>query len=324
MNKVSESTLSIPDYFSEGKRYNDYTGFIKKTFDKKFRKVSIDAGFTCPNRDGSKAMGGCTYCNNETFKPSYCSPTKTVSQQIEEGLEFFSKKYGDYDCHAYFQSYSNTYAGVAHLRSLYTQALSHPKVTGLIVGTRPDCLADDILDYLEEIASDYFVSLEIGVESTKEQSLQDINRGHTYVETVDAFERAKNRGFHLTAHIMMGLPGESREEILNHATELSKLPISSVKLHQLQIVKHTMMAKQYKDNPSMFNIFEVEDYVNLLVEFLERLDPKICIERFASESPADLLIAPKWGLKGFVIMGKVEKRLRELDTWQGKKFIPIQ
>ncbi|MBJ2174364.1 TIGR01212 family radical SAM protein [Aureibaculum sp. A20] len=308
--------------FNNNKRYNDYSSYIKRTFSERVQKISLDTGFTCPNRDGTKGVGGCTYCNNSTFNPYYCKPNKSITQQLEEGIAFFSKKYKTQQYLAYFQAYTNTYADINLVKQLYYEAINHPKVIGLVIGTRPDCINVDLIDFLSDLAKDNYISLEFGVESTLERTLKDVNRCHTYKETVEAYELAKNRGLHLGAHMIIGLPGESKADILNHAKQLSKLPINSLKLHQLQIVKHTMMAKQFKDNPEQFRLFTVEDYVDFITDFVALLRPDIIIERFISESPSHLLIAPKWNLKNFEIVAKIDKKLVEKDQWQGKSIEP--
>lgn len=303
------------------KRYTDYSSFIKKNFNERVQKISLNTGFTCPNRDGTKGIGGCTYCNNNTFSPDYCKPIKTVSQQLEEGILFFSKKYHAQKYFAYFQSYTNTYASIDLLKDMYLEALDYPNVIGLVIGTRPDCINSEIVEMLSEISKKYFVSLEFGVESTLNRTLKQINRCHTFEETIAAYNMAKNKGFHLGAHMILNLPGESREEILNHAIELSKLPINTLKLHQLQIVKHTVMALQYKENPEMFNLLNINEYIDLVVEFVSLLRPDIIIERFISESPKHLLIAPQWGgMKNYEIVNRIDNKLIEKDLWQGKFY----
>ncbi|MDP3353165.1 MAG: TIGR01212 family radical SAM protein [Flavobacteriaceae bacterium] len=305
------------------KRYNDYSSFLKNKFTERVQKISLDTGFTCPNRDGSKGVGGCTYCNNNSFNPDYCEPEKPITQQLEEGISFFSSKYKAQQYLAYFQAYTNTYADLSLLRKMYTEAVEYPGVIGLVIGTRPDCINEEIISILEEIAKNHYVSLEFGVESTLNRTLEIVNRCHTFEETKAAYELAKNKGLHLGAHMILGLPGESREEMLNHAVELSKLPINSLKLHQLQIIKNTLMAFQYKNKPEMFNLFGLEDYLEFITDFVGLLRPDIIIERFSSQSPTDLLIAPYWGgLKNFELVAKVEKRLEEKNSWQGKYYQP--
>ncbi len=303
------------------KRYNDYTTFIKNKFSERVQKVSLDTGFTCPNRDGTKGVGGCTYCNNNTFNPNYCKPSKTITQQLEEGIVFFSSKYKTQQYLAYFQAYTNTYADVKLVKGLYLEAISHPKVIGLVIGTRPDCINEELIDFLSDLAKDNYIALEFGVESTLNRTLALVNRCHTFEETIAAYELCKNKGLHLGAHLIIGLPGESREDLLNHARELSKLPIEAVKIHHLQVVKHTMMAIQLETNPELFNLFSAEEYIDLITEFIALLRPDIIIERFISESPPHLLLAPQWsGLKNFEIVDRIDKMLIKKDLWQGKNY----
>ena len=302
--------------------FNDYSSYFKKKFKNRVQKISIDAGFTCPNRDGTKAWGGCTYCNNDTFNPFYCEPSKSITQQLNEGVAFFEPKYKTQLYLAYFQAYSNTYGSIELLKKLYEEALSHPKVIGLIIGTRPDCVDDQILDYLQELSKKYFVVVEYGLESTLDRTLNLINRSHTHYESEEAILATAKRGIETGVHMIIGLPEETDDEIIEHAKVLSRLPVISLKLHQLQIVKNTVLAKQYKKNPESIRLFQPDEYIELIIRFLENLNPRIIIERFISESPLDLLIAPRWnGMKNFEIVAKIEKRMKELNTYQGKNFI---
>ncbi len=312
--------MSIKKINFQGKRYNDYGSYIKTKFGERVQKISIDIGFSCPNRDGSKGYGGCTYCNNNTFNPDYCEPEVRIADQLKTGIEFFRRKGKTHKFLAYFQAYTNTYADVSILKEMYLEALSIPGVIGLVIGTRPDCISDDVIDLLTEIAKDYYVSLEFGVESTNERTLLEVNRCHTYQDTIETYKRCAHKGIDLGAHIILGLPGESREEILNHAVALSKLPITTLKLHHLQIVKGSVMAFQYKNTPEKFNLFKLEDYINLVAEFVQILRPDIIIERFISEAPKELLIAPKWGLKNFEVVAKIDKHLQYSQIHQGKKY----
>ncbi len=303
------------------KRYNDFSSYFKKKFDgKRVQKVSVDAGFTCPNRDGLKGKGGCTYCNNVTFKPTYCSLEKSVKQQIEQGVAFFQKKYNAIRFLAYFQAYTNTYAPLEDLKKLYSEALSHPKIIGLVISTRPDCLSDELLDYLQELSEKVYVMVEFGVESHLNKTLDFINRGHTFEEAVWALEETARRGINNCVHTMLGLPGETRTDWLNQARAISQLPVKNIKLHQLQIHKQTVMSYQFKKKPEIFNLFTLEEYIELVVDYLELLNPNIIVERFISQSSPDLLIAPKWGVKNFEFVAKVEKKLQERNTWQGRLF----
>jgi radical SAM protein (TIGR01212 family) len=275
------------------------------------QKISIHAGFTCPNRDGSKGLGGCTYCNNQTFSPEYCLAEKSVVQQLKEGVRFFSRKYPEMQYLAYFQSYTNTYGTFDELTGKYEEALSFPKVAGLIIGTRPDCVSDELLDYFEYLSKKTFLLIEYGVESTCDDTLRFINRGHTYADAVNAIRKTAARGIMTGAHLILGLPKESREMILSHADKISELPLTTVKLHQLQLIRYTQMAKQFEEHPEWFHLFSVEEYADLVVDFVRRLNPGFVIERFVSQSPKELLIAPDWGLKNYVFTAMIEKRLRQ-------------
>jgi uncharacterized protein len=288
-------------------------------FSERVQKVSIDAGFTCPNRDGTKGTGGCTYCNNTTFKPTYCNLENPVSEQVNKGVEFFARKYDSMKFLAYFQAYSNTYAPLENLIALYDEALMHPKIVGLVIATRPDCLPNNVLDYLEKKSRQFYVMVELGVESCNNNTLAFINRGHSFEESAEAIQKLAARGIRSCAHMILGLPGETRETILSQARELSKLPLENLKLHQLQIHRHTVMEKQFRETPELFSIFHtVEEYIELVVDYLELLSPRIIVERFVSQSPRELLIAPKWGLKNFEFVDRLEKRLAERNAWQGR------
>lgn len=300
--------------------YNDFGNFLRRTFPFKVQKISIDAGFTCPNRDGTKGTGGCTYCNNRTFSPGYCRAVKSVSRQMDEGIRFFSRKYPAMKYLAYFQAYTNTYGNLHELRAKYEEALSRPDVAGLIVGTRPDCVSDDLLDYFAELSRTTFVMIEYGIESTLDKTLTRINRGHTYADAVDAVCRTAGRGISVGAHLILGLPGESREDMLRHAAHLSVLPLTTLKLHQLQLIRHTRMAAEYAAHPEEFRLYTADEYTDLVVDFLERLSPDIVVERFVSQSPKELLIAPDWGLKNFEFTAKVDRRIAERSTHQGRLF----
>lgn len=303
------------------KPYNDFSTYFKKQFSERIQKIAVDAGFTCPNRNGKKGRGGCTYCNNDTFNPFYCNPSKSITQQLNEGIDFFSEKYKTQKYLAYFQAYSNTYADLHTLIKYYSEALSVPGVIGLVIATRPDCINETILDYLQKLAENYYIVLEYGIESCNNETLKNINRGHTFEESVTALEKSIGRNLHIGVHYIIGLPGDSRKDNLKHAAILSELPFETLKLHQLQIIKGTKMAKQYSENPDMFNLFSADEYIDFVVQFAERLNPEIIIERFISESHTDMLIAPKWGgLKNFEITAKILKKFKEKNTWQGKFY----
>ena len=303
-------------------RYLNYNQVLKTEFAERVQKISINAGFTCPNRDGSKGNGGCTYCNNQTFSPEYCKPDKTVSEQVKEGIDFFHHKYKAQHYLAYFQSYTNTYDSLDKLKIIYEEALSFPAVIGLVVGTRPDCVNAGLLDYFAQLAKKYYVMIEYGIESTNDETLKFINRGHDFACAENAIRETAKRGIRTGAHIILGLPGESRETILSHADKLSELPIDTLKIHQLQLVRGTKMAQQYAEHPEWFNLYSADEYIDLVIDFLEKLNPNIAVERFVSQSPKELLLAPEWGLKNFEFTAKIEKKLIERETWQGKKMTP--
>lgn len=301
--------------------YNNYSTFIKEKFGQRVQKISINTGFTCPNRDGSKGIGGCTYCNNQTFSPAYTSKRKDIERQLDEGIAFFSKKYNSNKYLAYFQSYTNTYADENLVKELYLEALNHPFIVGLVIGTRPDCISENLIEFLTELAKTAFISLEFGVESTLDRTLERINRCHTFEETKNAFKLAEGKGIHLGAHLILGLPGESKNEMFNHAIELSKLPIDSLKIHQLQIVKHTMMEKEFSLFPDHFKLFNLEDYFKFICEFITYIRPSISIERFISESPKHLLIAPIWGgIKNYEFVDRLNKELANKGIFQGMNY----
>lgn len=302
------------------KPYKEFGDFLTQHFPFKVQKISINAGFTCPNRDGSKAVGGCTYCNNQSFSPGYGGKQRTVSDQLEDGIKFFSHKYPDMKYLAYFQSYTNTYDGTESLIEKYEEALAYPGVVGLIIGTRPDCMPDDLLDYFSELSKKTFLILEYGIESTLNSTLEAINRGHTYEESIDAIVKTAEREIYTGGHMILGLPGETREQVLAHADILSQLPLTTIKLHQLQLIKGTVMAREHRENPDSFNLFTAEEYIDLCIDFAERLNPNFIIERFISQSPKSLLIAPDWGLKNFEFTAKIQKRFAERQTYQGRLY----
>jgi radical SAM protein (TIGR01212 family) len=314
----------IPARFPWGhsRRFNAYSNYFKKIYGSRLQKISIDAGFTCPNRDGASGTGGCTYCNNDAFNPSYCSPSKSISQQLSEGIEFLRKRYREPSSFlAYFQAFSNTYAPLERLRSLYDEALAFPGISGLIIGTRPDCIDDEKLNYFRELSDNYFIAIEYGVESCYDKTLKRVNRGHTFQQASDAIIKSADLGIKTGAHFIFGLPGESREEMLKEAGIISSLPLHSVKFHQLQIIRGTLMEKEYIENPQDFNLFSFEEYVDFFIQFLERLNPSIVVERFTGEAPPVYLLEQRWNSKRTdEIVRIIEKRLEERNTWQGRLF----
>jgi len=313
--------MTVTTYvWGHAKRYNDFPSYFRNKFSERVQKVSVDAGFTCPNRDGSKGKGGCSYCNNKTFQPTYCNLENSVTSQIQKGVDFFARKYEAMKFLAYFQAYTNTYAPLDDLRLLYEEALQHPKIVGLVISTRPDAVDEKILDYLAELSRRTYVMIEFGLESHLDKSLERINRGHTFADSVWALKETARRGINNCAHMILGLPGENRSDWLEQAKVISQLPVKNLKLHQLQIHKQTVLEKQYRQNPEQFHLFTAEEYIELVVDYLELLNPEIIVERFISQAPPEMLVAPRWGLKNFEFVAKVEKRLAERDTWQGKLF----
>jgi len=306
--------------WGHSRRYNDFSNYFRSLFSERVQKVSIDAGFTCPNRDGTRGHGGCTYCNNKTFNPTYCELETSVSLQVEQGIRSFEKKYKSMQFLAYFQAYTNTWAPLDDLVALYEEALQHPKIIGLVISTRPDAVNEELLDYLARLKEKVYVMVEFGLESHLDRSLEKLNRGHSFAESVWALEQTAIRKINNCAHMIVGLPGESRYDWLEQAKVISELPVKNLKLHQLQIHKGTVMEKQFKMNPEFFHLFSAEEYTELVVDYLELLNPAIIIERFISEAPQNMLIAPRWGLKNFEFVAKVEKRLKERSTWQGRLY----
>ena len=302
------------------RRFNAYSNYFLKEFGERIQKLSIDAGFTCPNRDGTVGTGGCTYCNNNAFNPSYCTPSKSISQQIIEGIEFHKKRYRRANKYlAYFQPFSNTYAPLDKLRNIYNEALKFPEVIGLVIGTRPDCIDDKKLDFFIELSKKYYIIIEYGIESCYDKTLERVNRGHSFEQSVKAITKTAQKGIKTGAHIIFGLPGETKQEMLDEADILSELPLNNIKFHQLQIIKDTEMAKEYREKPENFNLFSLDEYIDFIINFLERLSPDIVIERFAGEVPPRFLSGPGWGLiRNDQILNLIEKKLAEKNTWQGK------
>ena len=302
------------------KRYNDYSSFFKILFRERVQKLSVDGGFTCPNRDGRKGTGGCTFCNNHSFNPDYCRASTDIRTQVEEGRRFFARKYQGQKYLAYFQAYSNTYAPLEILKARYEEALSCSDIVGIVIGTRPDTVQDEILDYIAELARRCYVCVEYGVESANEEILKRINRGHTFAEAEEAIAKTAERGIKVGAHLIFGLPGETRESMLEGVIRLCDLPIDVLKLHQLQIIRGTRMAEEYLQNPSAFRLYTLEEYLDFVVTVIEHIRPDVYLERFVNQAPEEYLIAPQWGIKNFEFVAKLDKKLKEKDIWQGKKY----
>lgn len=300
--------------------YNDYGAWMRRQFPFRVQKISIDAGFSCPNRDGHISHGGCTFCDNRTFNPSYCQPSKSITEQITEGKEFFRHKYPDMKYLAYFQAFSNTYATLDTLQRRYEEGLSAEDVVGIVIGTRPDCVSDEILNYLESLNQQTFMIVEYGIESVSDDTLRRVNRGHNFECSRRAIIETHNRGILTGAHIILGLPGESAEDNVRQANIISALPIDILKLHQLQIIRGTQLAAEYERQP--FNLYTADEYIDLCRRYIERLRPDMVLERFVSQSPKELLVTPKWGLKNYEFANRFVNYMKRMDSWQGKYAEP--
>ena len=299
--------------------YNDYGTWLRQRFPYKVQKISVDAGFTCPNRDGRLGTGGCIYCNNDSFNPSYCQREKSVKQQLVEGKEFFRRKYPEMRYMAYFQAFTNTYSTLDHLKSLYEEALDVEDVVGLVIGTRPDCIDDTLLNYLTQLARQTMVTLEYGIETANDDTLRLIRRGHDFQCVRDAVERTKGRGIVIGGHVILGLPGEDAEESVRQATIMSELGLDVLKIHQMQIIRGTRLAQMYAENP--FHLYSPEEYSELIVRYLEHLSDDMVVERFASQSPKEMLIAPKWGLKNYELTNLIVNKMKREGRRQGSLFV---
>jgi len=316
-------------------RYFSYKNYLIRQFGTRMQKLTIDAGFTCPNRDGTVGWHGCTYCDNEAFNPSYCTPQKQVLQQLEEGIEFHKNRYRKAEGYlAYFQAYSNTYLGrmdelcgrdvarnvstLEQLKEIYRPAIEHPLVKGIVIGTRPDCLEEEKLDFFAELSQKMFVSIEIGIESIHDETLCRINRGHDFQCAIDALQKIRARNIHVGAHFIFGLPEETPEMWLEDVKIINKLPLNSIKFHQLQIIKGTQMEKEYLADSKPFHPFTMDTYIAFIVDFVERLNPDFAIERFAGEVPPRFLTVNHWGtIRYDVVLQKILKEFERRGTWQG-------
>lgn len=291
--------------------YRDFGTWIRQQFSCRVQKLSVDAGFTCPNRDGRLSTGGCSFCDNRTFSPSFCNRHKSVAQQLEDGKAFFAGKYPDMKYLAYFQSFTNTYAPIDELSRIYEEALSVDGVVGIVVGTRPDCVNDPLLDYLQDLSHRTFLIVEYGIESANDDTLRRINRGHNFACSRDAVVRTHERGILTGGHVILGLPGEDAQESLRQAPIISGLPLDILKIHQLQIIKGTPLAKEYARTP--FHLYDVEEYIELVVDYLSLLRPDLILDRFVSQSPPELVVAPKWGLKNHEFSNLLNNHLKKME-----------
>ena len=329
--------MVMPDCFPDGKRYNTFVGYYKRVYGERLQKLVIDAGFTCPNRDGTVGYGGCSFCDNAAFHPSYSTAGKSIAAQIDEGIEFHQVRYRNTRHYlAYFQSYSNTYAPLPRLKELYLEALSHPHIVGIVIGTRPDCIDEEKLDWLAELKAgralpdchrDGFgspvVKVEYGIESCYDATLLRVGRGHDVAAAERAVRLSAERGLDPGAHFILGLPGESRSMLVDQCSFISSLPLHSVKFHQLQLVKGTLIEKEYAAVPDDFLRLDLPEYLDLVVDILERLRPDLYIERVAGEVPPRFVKETQWGLiRNFQILHLLDDRLSARDTWQGRLFCP--
>jgi len=308
--------------WGDTRRFYSYAAYFRRRFGERMQKLSVDAGFTCPNRDGTLGRSGCSFCNNGAFTPSYCRPAKSVTRQIDEGIAFHANRYRTASRYlVYFQSYSNTYAPLDRLRALYDEALAHPRVAGIIVGTRPDCIDEAKLDYFARLARDRYVALEYGIESTCDTTLRAVGRGHDFACARRAVEMTAARGIPVGGHFILGLPGESDEMLLAQTARINALPLTTVKFHQLQIFRDTPMAAQYDADPSQFRFWSLDGYLDLFVEILRRLRPDLVVERFASEAPPRYRHGPGWGsVRNERLSAMLDKRLEERNAYQGEFF----
>ena len=291
-------------------KYIEYGPWLQEQLGTKVQKISVNAGFTCPNRDGTIGFGGCTFCNNQTFNPAYCQPTKSITQQLQEGKEFFARKYPAMKYLAYFQAYTNTYGELEHLKEMYEEALRVPDVVGLVIGTLPDCVPPSLLDYLAELNRRTFLIIEYGIESANEETLLRIHRGHTYALSEEIVKQTAALGIRVGAHIILGFPWESREELMRQADKIAQLPLSTLKLHQLQIIRGTALAQEYQQHP--WSLPTAEEYIDLVLEYIAHLPASLVLERFVSQSPPKYVIAPQWGLKNYEFTNLVKQKMKKI------------
>lgn len=298
--------------------YNDFGAWLRSHFPYKVQKISVDAGFTCPNRDGRIGRGGCTFCDNNTFNPSYCNKNSSIREQLETGKKFFARKYPEMKYLAYFQAYTNTYAPLDTLKRMYEEALGTENVVGIVIGTRPDCVNKELLDYLGSLSQQVFVSVEYGIESTNDTTLKNINRGHSFDCARRAISETTARGITVGGHVILGLPGEDMQESLRQASIISQTELDILKIHQLQIIRGTRLEREYSEHP--FHLYTPEEYIGLLTEYIRRLRPNIVLDRFTSQSPADMLVAPRWGLKNHEFADRLANHMRAVGAYQGQLY----
>lgn len=303
------------------RRFNAYSDYFRKEFGERVQKLSVNAGFTCPNRDGTVGRGGCTFCDNNAFNPSYNDACKPVKQQLDEGIEFHRRRYRKVTKYlAYFQAYSNTYSPLEELKRIYQPALEHPEVVGIVVGTRPDCVDTEKLEYFRTLSEKRFLVIEYGIESVRDETLNLINRGHTFEQARQAITETARRGIRTGGHFIIGLPGETRQQHIDDTAIISSLPLHSVKFHQLQLIKGTVMERQYQNQPASFHFYEMEEYLQMMADIIERIDPGIVVERIAGEVNPGTAAREGWGIRYDRVLQRFEEILKERDSWQGKKL----
>ena len=310
------SDIDFPRPWLGEKRYYPFSEYLKRVFGLKVYKVSLDAGFTCPNRDGKKGFGGCMYCVNESFSPNAGRPI-SIGEQMRRGMEFMRSRYKAEKFIAYFQAFTNTYADVETLRRCYEEALRFPDVVGLSIGTRPDCVPDDVLDLIWGYASRCHVWVEYGLQSMHDATLDFINRGHHYGDFVDAVRRTRERGINVCAHVILGLPGESREDMMETARGVSSLGVEGIKLHHLYVARHTPLETLYR--LGKIDVLSQDEYIELAADFLERISPDRTIQRLVGDVTSDMLVAPKWPVSKEVVLRGITEELVRRKSCQGAK-----
>jgi radical SAM protein (TIGR01212 family) len=316
------TTAAMPARFTRERRYYPFSQFLKEKFGAKVYRVTVDGGFTCPNVDGTVAVGGCVYCDNRSFSPNRRLPRTTIRDQVQRGITLLEDRYGAKQFLAYFQAATNTYAPVEKLKRLYDEALDHPQIVGLAIGTRPDCVPDPVLDLIERYARNRFVCLELGLQSIHDRSLDWMNRGHHFDMFQEAVMRCQGRELHLCAHVILGLPGETHADMMATAEAVAAMAVHSIKIHNLHVVRDTPMEKMYKSGE--VRMLERDEYVQIACDFLERLRPDFVIDRLNGDAPPDYLVAPLWCLDKAGLLQAIRVELERRDSWQGKRWVAPQ
>lgn len=308
--------------WGDDRRFNSYSRYFRESMGGRVQKVAINAGFSCPNRDGTISTGGCSFCNNDAFTPSYCQPSKNITTQIDEGIEFHARRYRKAEKYlAYFQSFSNTHAPLETLKEIYNQALTHPRIAGIVVGTRPDCVDEAKLDWLADVARNHYVAVEYGIESTFDTTLQAVNRGHDFATARRAVEMTAARGLHTGGHFILGFPGETDEMLLAQTATINDMPLTTVKFHQLQLFKNTALADEWARTPERFVFRGMDEYIDFFIEILRRLRPSLVVERFAGEAPPRHRVGGDWGVvRNEELAARLDRRLTQLNVRQGDLF----